>query len=115
MVGSVINERAQHAAPPPIVVTVVESEACHFCVDAHRALVALAVDFPLVVDTVDVRSETGRRLMARHRAAMSPLVVIDGAFFSNGRLPRRKLAKLLRQRFGTPTGVQSARRGGTHG
>lgn len=115
MVGSSMNERAEDAPPPRILVTVVESEACHFCVDARRVLAALAVDFPLVVDTVDIRSETGRQLMARHRAAMSPLVLIDGAFFSNGRLPRRKLARLLDQRFGTTTGVQSARSGATHG
>lgn len=111
MVGSAINERAQDAAPPPVQVTVVESEACHFCVDAHRVLLDLAADFPLVVDTVDIRSETGRQLMAQHRAAMSPLVLIDGAFFSNGRLPRRKLSKLLEQRFG----VQPARGGGARG
>ncbi|WP_305686391.1 glutaredoxin [Microbacterium sp.] len=91
-----------------------ESEACHFCVDARRVLADLAVGFPLVVDTVDVRSEAGRPLMARHRAAMSPLVLIDGAFFSNGRLPRRKLAKLLEQRFGAPI-ARLTRSGGTHG
>lgn len=114
MVGSA-SKQPPRDAPPAVLVTVVESEACHFCVDAHRVLVALAVDFPLVVDSVDIGSETGRQLMARHRAAMSPLVLIDGDFFSNGRLPRRKLAKFLEQRFGTPTGVQSARSGGTHG
>lgn len=115
MFGSPIHERTQGAAPSPALVTVVESEACHFCADAHRVLTDLAVDYPLVVDTVDIRSQTGRQLMARHRAAMSPLVLIDGAFFSNGRLPRRKLAKFLSQRFGAPAGVRSSRGGGAHG
>jgi len=115
MVGSAINERAQGATPPPVQVTVVESEVCHFCVDAHRVLVDLTADFPLVLATVDIRSETGRQLMARHRAAMSPLVLIDGVFFSNGRLPRRKLVKMLNQRFGAPAGVQPARGGGARG
>ena len=79
-------------------ITVVESEACHFCEDAHLALARLADDYPLTVVSVDVRSEAGQRLMRVHRASMSPLVLLDGEFFSHGRLPRRKLAKLLSQR-----------------
>ena len=114
MVGSA-SKQPPRDAPPAVQVTVVESEACHFCVDAQRVLVDLAVDFPLVVDAVDIGSETGRQLMALHRAAMSPLILVDGAFFSNGRLPRRKLAKLLDQRFGAPAGARSMRGGGTHG
>jgi hypothetical protein len=31
---------------------------------------------------------------------MSPLVLLDGTFFSSGRLPRRKLEKLLSGRYG---------------
>lgn len=91
----------------PVRVTVVESEACHFCIDAHDLLAVLATAFPLTVDAVDVRTDTGRDLMARHRAAMSPLVLLDGAFFSSGRLPRRKLTKVLEQRFGTDTSAES--------
>jgi glutaredoxin len=88
-----------HAAPTePARITVVESEACHFCDDAKRALSELAARYPLAVETVDVRSETGQRLMRVHRASMSPLVLVDGDFFSHGRLPRRKLVKLLEQR-----------------
>lgn len=115
MYGSVINEHAHDAAPPPARVTVVESEACHFCADARQVLADFAADYPLVVDAVDVRSEAGRLLMAQHRATMSPLVLIDGASFSNGRLPRRKLAKHLTQRYGAPTAARSVRSGGPHG
>lgn len=115
MSGSDINERADGAAPPAALVTVVESEACHFCAEARQVLADLAIDHPMVVDTVDVRSETGRLLMARYRATMSPLVLVDGAFFSNGRLPRRKLAKHLAQRHGAPTAARSVRSGGPHG
>jgi glutaredoxin len=115
MSGSAINERAHDAVPAPALVTVVESEACHFCADAHRVLDDFAVDYPLVVDTVEVRSETGCLLMARHRATMSPLVLIDGDFFSNGRLPRRKLAKHLTQRYGVPTAARWFRSGSPHG
>ena len=88
-----------HAAPTePTRITVVESEACHFCDDAQRALSDLATRYPLTVETVDVRSGPGQRLMRVHRASMSPLVLVDGEFFSHGRLPRRKLVKLLEQR-----------------
>jgi hypothetical protein len=90
------------SAPPiePVQITVVESAACHFCEDAHQVLVALTARYPLIIDTVDVRSESGQALMAQHRAPMSPLVLLDGAFFSSGRLPRRKLEKTLDGRFG---------------
>ncbi len=87
-------------AAEPVQITVVESEACHFCADAHQALAALALLFPMRVASVDVRSEPGLVLMARHRAPMSPLVLVDGAFFSSGRLPRRKLEKALASRYG---------------
>ena len=79
-------------------ITVVESQMCHFCEDAQRALSELAESYPLAVDTLDVRSKAGQRLMRAHRASMSPLVLVDGEFFSHGRLPRRKLTKLLEQR-----------------
>ena len=38
------------------------------------------------------------RLVAEHRPPLSPLVLVDGAYFSAGRLPRKKLAKLLTAR-----------------
>ena len=94
----------QEPVPPPhdqqpVRMTVVESPACHYCADAHEALAELGATYPVIVDTVDARSDAGRLLMARHRAAMSPLVLLDGAFFSHGRLPRRKLAKVLASRY----------------
>lgn len=80
-----------------VAVTIVESPGCHFCADAHTALTELAEVYPLVVSTIDIRSETGQGLVQEHRAAMSPLVLVEGRFFSHGRLPRRKLAHLLDQ------------------
>ena len=75
--------------PEPARITVVESEACHFCEDAHRALVELAASFPVHVETLDVRSKAGQALMRAHQESMSPLVLLDGEFFSHGRRPRR--------------------------
>lgn len=102
-------------ATVPVRLTVVESAACHFCADAQAVLAELADHFPLVVETIDVRSEAGQVLVARHRAAMSPLVLLDGAFFSNGRLPRRKLAKLLAARYGAPGVVDKTAGSGRRG
>jgi glutaredoxin len=83
----------------PTRITLVESEACHFCEQARNSLAELAVRYPLLIDIIDVHSEQGHSLMQSHRASMSPLVLLDGQFFSNGRLPRRKLTRLLDERL----------------
>jgi alkyl hydroperoxide reductase subunit AhpF len=100
---------AHAAAPVPVRITVVESEACHFCADAQRAIAALAERYPVVVDTVDLRSPAGQELAARHRAPVSPLVLVDGDYFSSGRLPRRKLEKVLQGGIAAATGREMAR------
>ena len=104
---------AEHATATRV--TVVESPACHYCAEAHQVLAALAATYPLVVDTVDARGDVGRLLMAEHRAAMSPLVLLDGAFFSHGRLPRRKLTKVLSARYGTAAADPVTAGGGRRG
>jgi len=91
------------SAVEPTRVTVVESEACSFCQDAHRVLDELATCYPLTVDTLSVRSAAGQDLMARHRAALSPLVLLVGVYFSHGRLPRRRLRTALLVCYGQPT------------
>ena len=94
-----------------VVVTIVHSPACHFCDDAEVALTALAEHYPLVVHRVDIDSDLGRALVREHRAPMSPLVLLDGTFFSFGRLPRRKLAALLERRLGNAQAGPARRRG----
>lgn len=98
----------QHDQPDDIAyVTIVEAPACHLCAHAQEALAELAASYPLVVGVVDIRSAMGQHLMQKHRAPMSPLVLLDGEFFSHGRLPRRKLAKRLQQRFGEPADTKA--------
>lgn len=87
-----------------VVVTLVHSTACHFCDDAASALEALAAIHPLDIHTVALDSPEGVDLVARHRPAMNPLVLIDGEYFSSGRLPRKKLVKLLDQRASAVVG-----------
>lgn len=76
-------------------ITVVNAPACHFCDDAEQALGVLAQRFPLDVRVVALESPEGARLVIEHRPTMTPLVLVDDVFFSSGRLPRRKLEKLL--------------------
>lgn len=72
-------------------VTIVHASACHLCDDAEAALAELATRVPLRVAHVDATSEAGQRLLLAHRAGMLPLVLIDGRFFSSGRVPRGAL------------------------
>jgi hypothetical protein len=87
--------RPTHEAGVPVVITVVEAPACHLCEDAKSALAVLAVSYPMTINVVSMTEQPGRSLMQTHRAPMSPLVLLDGAYFSSGRLPRRKLEKRL--------------------
>ena len=84
--------------PATVSITVVEAPACHYCADALQALQEFAEEgYSLDVRTLDVRDPAGQELMRFHGAGMSPLVLVDGLYFSQGRLPRRKLAKHLQQ------------------
>ena len=80
-----------------VVVTLVEAPACHLCADAKSALAALALSYPMTFHVVSIEDKPGRALMDHHRAPMSPLVLLDGQYFSSGRLPRRKLEKRLKK------------------
>ncbi len=99
----------------PAHVTLVESEACHFCEDALRALDELAREHEFLLDVVDLRSPAGQVLAQRHRPAMTPLVLVDGEFFSQGRLPRRKLARLLTERHQAALAADAGSVRRTHG
>lgn len=97
--ATVSKAEADPAGDVPV--TVVHTEACHFCEDALDALRGLAEEYPLRVSTVPGDSPQGQRLLAEYRAGMFPLVLVDGRYFSQGRLPRRKLRALLEERTTT--------------
>ena len=86
-------------APDTAAITVVHSPACHFCDDARTVLADLATEFPLTVDYLACTEPRGAALIREHRAGMYPLVLVDGGFFSAGRLPRKKLRAHLTARF----------------
>lgn len=84
--------------PQPMAVTLVHSPACHLCDDAEEALDGLSSQYAIDVSVVSIDSPAGATLVAVHRPAMNPLVLVDGRFFSSGRLPRKKLVKFLESR-----------------
>jgi hypothetical protein len=84
-----------------VTVTLVHAPACHFCEDARTALAEFEREHDLAVELFEADSDEGRDLVARHRPAMFPLVLVDGAYFSVGRLPQGKLRALL----AAPSGV----------
>ena len=86
-------------APDTVAVTVVHSPACHFCDDARAVLAEFANEFPLTVEYLACTEPRGAALIREHRAGMYPLVLLDGGFFSAGRLPRKKLRAQLTARF----------------
>jgi hypothetical protein len=93
----------------PLRITVVDAPGCHLCEDAREVLTAMTrAGHRLQVRTIGVGSPEGRALMQHHRAALSPLVLVDGNFFSHGRLPRRKLGRLLESRTSAPAHATAA-------
>jgi hypothetical protein len=76
----------------------VPSPACHFCDDAERTIAELAWSYAVEVERIPLETAEGRRLVALHRPALAPLVLVDGRYFSAGRLPRGKLVQLLTAR-----------------
>jgi len=76
-------------------VTVVVTTACHLCEDAVTELIRRSTLGQVDVEVVQAESERGRTLLSAHRPTMFPLVLVDGRYFSVGRLSRRKLDKAL--------------------
>jgi len=76
-------------------VVVLSSPVCHLCHDALEALIELGREFPIRVREVGMETPEGRELVHVHRPAMPPAVLVDGVLFSAGRLPRKKLRRLL--------------------
>lgn len=76
-------------------VTLLTTQGCHLCEDAQAELLERAARGQVSLEVVPADSERAVDLMALHRPAMFPLVLINGESFSTGRLPRRKLDRVL--------------------
>lgn len=89
---------------PPLV-TVVQSPACHHCHEAREVLTTLQGVLPMRVELVEVTTREGLALAGVHRPASYPLVLLDGEFFSSGRLPVTRLVAALEARAGDRVGA----------
>lgn len=83
-----------------IAVTVVETGACPLCDDAVAFLTELAARTPIRIRRVAASSAEGREVVATHRPAMFPVVLVDGQLVSCGRLSRGRLRRILLERGG---------------
>jgi thiol-disulfide isomerase/thioredoxin len=91
-------------------VTVVTAPGCHFCDEAHAVLERLRQDgSPIELEVIEVASAAGLRLLATHRPAMNPLVLVEGAYFSAGRFPLRKFQAHLATVRRAPSAVGGGR------
>lgn len=81
-------------------VTYVTAPACHHCDQGRSVLAALGERIPLDVREVTLDSVEGRQLLATHRFAFPPAVIVDGRLIAHGRLSARRLARLLPQGVG---------------
>ena len=71
---------AEGAAPILPTVTLLTTEACHLCDDAHSELLTRVSRGQVSLHLVAAASALGRTLLASHRPAMFPLVLLDGDF-----------------------------------
>jgi thiol-disulfide isomerase/thioredoxin len=79
----------------PIRVTYVTAPDCHLCDHGRHVLAELSEHLPLEVVEVDLDSPEGRQLLATHRFAFPPAVIVDGTLIAHGRVSARRLARLL--------------------
>jgi len=79
----------------PVTVTYVTAPACHLCDHGRQVLDELGRHLPLQVVEIDLDSDQGRQLLATHRFAFPPAVIVDGTLVAHGRLSARRLARLL--------------------
>ena len=77
-------------------VVLLTKEDCHFCEQAKDVLTRLGGEYELRVREVALDSEEGRSLALEAAAPFPPVVLLNGATFSYGRLSERKLRKALR-------------------
>ena len=77
-------------------VVLLTKEDCHFCEQAKDVLARLRGEYDLRVREVALESEEGRSLALTSAAPFPPVLFLNGATFSYGRLSERRLRKALR-------------------
>jgi glutaredoxin len=82
----------------PIQITLLSQSSCGFCDHAKEVLSRVGADYPLRITEIDLAGEEGQRLAARAGVLFAPGVLVDGEFFSFGRISERRLRRTLDQR-----------------
>lgn len=82
-------------------IVLVTSAGCQHCAWALRVLGRLGADYPLDVRGVDASSAEGLALVSEHRAALAPLVLVDGRFLCSGHVSELRLRRAIEARLAT--------------
>lgn len=98
-----------------IQLTLLTQADCQFCDSATAVLARVGEDHPLTVRRVDLGSEEGRALAARHGVLFAPGVLLDGQMFSYGRLSERRLRRHLTRHYGSEPGGRDEHADNRHG
>ena len=80
-------------------ITLLTQASCAFCDQTKEILSRLTTDYTLNVHEIRLDTDEGRKLAIQHAVMFAPGILIDGQFFSYGRLSERKLRlQLARER-----------------
>jgi thiol-disulfide isomerase/thioredoxin len=82
----------------PVQITLLSQSWCGLCDHAKEVLSRIGADYPLRITEIDLAGEEGQRLAARAGVLFAPGVLVDGEFFSFGRISERRLRRILDQR-----------------
>jgi hypothetical protein len=80
-------------------IVLITAPDCHFCTDGKAVLARLAAHYPLTVREIAWSSADGQALVARHGILFPPGLLIEDEFVGFGRVPERKLRRLLERRI----------------
>ena len=78
-----------------IVVTLLTQADCASCEHAKTVLDRVGADYPLQVETLDLRSPRGTALARDSGGWFAPILLVAGTPFSHGRLSEKQLRREL--------------------
>lgn len=94
----------------PVKVIILTKSQCGYCEQAQELLQRLKGEYPLVIETIDIKTPDGEAMATRGGILFPPGIFLDGKPFSYGRVSERKLRRELDRRIGAtkPTGMRHA-------
>jgi hypothetical protein len=90
--------------PKRVHVTLLTVPQCGYSEEAKTLLRGLALDFPLAIDVLALRSPAGERLAMQGGVLFPPGLFLDGEPFSYGHVSERALRQELARRSGVRAG-----------